>query len=55
MDIKLWLSSNFLRLNESKTEFILFSPLQPSNKQLTVSDFGLLAPHLDHVVRNCRL
>lgn len=49
-DIRLWLSQNFLCLNEGKTECIVFG-----NSNLpSVSAPGpfALAPHLNHVVKN---
>lgn len=48
-DIKHWLSQNFLCLNESKTEFILFDA---SSSTKAAPDLAPLTTHLSLVVRN---
>ncbi|XDV17969.1 hypothetical protein PO909_023757 [Leuciscus waleckii] len=48
-DIKHWLSQNFLCLNESKTEFILFDA---SSSTKEAPDLAPLTTHLSPVVRN---
>ncbi|GAA6069361.1 uncharacterized protein LOC116685831, partial [Tachysurus ichikawai] len=48
LDIKQWLSQNFLHLNEVKTEYILFSPDSPSSSL----NFGPLTPQFAPTVRN---
>lgn len=47
--LKLWLASNFLSLNESKTEFILFGP---NDHCVHDFDLELLTPYSTTRVRN---
>ena len=48
-DIKAWLSLNFLCLNESKTEVIVFGPNGPG---ILPADLGSLQPYIKTVVSN---
>ena len=49
-DIKLWLSQNFLNLNEDKTECIIFSTSGTTNRPSL--SFGALASYFKPAVRN---
>ncbi len=47
-EVKLWMSANFLNLNESKTEVIWFG----NSESQVLSDLGNLAPFRKSVVKN---
>lgn len=49
-DIKTWMDLNFLKLNENKTEVVLFG--RPELVQVLTSSLGQLAPHLRSHARN---
>jgi len=49
-DIKTWMDLNFLKLNETKTEVVLFG--RPELVQVLTSSLGHLAPHLRSHARN---
>uniref|UniRef100_A0A8C6LFW3 Reverse transcriptase domain-containing protein n=1 Tax=Nothobranchius furzeri TaxID=105023 RepID=A0A8C6LFW3_NOTFU len=49
-DVKCWLTTNCLHLNDSKTELILFNPARPSAFQ--TPDFSSISPNLKTVVTN---
>lgn len=49
-DIKTWMDLNFLKLNENKTEVVLFG--RPELVQVLASSLGQLAPHLRSHARN---
>nr|XP_061839065.1 uncharacterized protein LOC133621161 isoform X1 [Nerophis lumbriciformis]XP_061839075.1 uncharacterized protein LOC133621161 isoform X1 [Nerophis lumbriciformis] len=48
-DIKVWLSANFLSLNEDKTEVMLFGPSRSPSPNV---DLGTLTPYLSDSVTN---
>ena len=49
-EIKRWMSANFLCLNESKTEMILFGPSESAN--ISEIELGTLSPYLMNQVKN---
>ncbi len=53
-EIKTWMSSNFLKLNDSKTEVLLITPLShnPANTINLLSNLGPLSENIQTEVRN---
>lgn len=49
-DIKTWMALNFLKLNENKTEIVLFG--RPDLVQVLANSLGPLAPNIGSQVRN---
>jgi len=49
-DIKTWMDLNFLKLNENKTEIVLFG--RPDLVQILASSLGPLAPYIGSQARN---
>jgi len=49
-ELKMWLTNNFMLLNEDKTQIIQFGPSELSDRHCT--DLGTLTPHLASKVKN---